>query len=116
MSKLEDAGLPARLIEEIRAAGLPERLIVDASHENSGKDHTRQPKVADEIAGQVAEGNSAIVGVMLESFLVAGQQDFEPGAEMVYGQSITDACMDWDTTVLTLDRLAAAVRKRREAD
>ena len=103
VSKLEDAGLPAR-------------LIVDASHENSGKDHTRQPKVADEIAGQVAEGNSAIVGVMLESFLVAGQQDFEPGAEMVYGQSITDACMDWDTTVLTLDRLAAAVRKRREAD
>ena len=50
-----------------------------------------------------------------ESFLVAGRQEFEPGAEMVYGQSITDACMDWDTTVLALDRLAAAVRKRREA-
>ena len=52
---------------------------------------------------------------MLESFLVAGRQDLEPGADMVYGQSITDACMDWDTTVLALDRLAAAVRKRREA-
>jgi 3-deoxy-7-phosphoheptulonate synthase len=93
----------------------PGRVIVDASHENSGKDHTRQPKVAAEVADQVAAGNGAIVGVMLESFLVAGQQAYEPGAEMVYGQSITDACMDWDTTVLALDRLASAVRKRREA-
>jgi 3-deoxy-7-phosphoheptulonate synthase len=71
--------------------------------------------VAAEIADQVAAGNPAIVGVMLESFLVGGAQAYEPGAEMVYGQSITDACMDWDTTVLALDRLAAAVRMRREA-
>jgi 3-deoxy-7-phosphoheptulonate synthase len=53
--------------------------------------------------------------VMMESFLVAGRQDLEPDADLIYGQSITDACMDWDTTVLTLDRLASAVRKRREA-
>jgi 3-deoxy-7-phosphoheptulonate synthase len=100
---------------KLAEGGLRNRLIVDASHENSGKDHTRQPKVAAEIADQVAAGNPAIVGVMLESFLVGGAQAYEPGAEMVYGQSITDACMDWDTTVLALDRLAAAVRMRREA-
>jgi 3-deoxy-7-phosphoheptulonate synthase len=102
-------------LEELERAGLQQRLIVDASHENSGKDHGRQKQVAAEIADQIADGNKAIVGVMLESFLVAGRQEFEPGAEMVYGQSITDACMDWDTTVLALDRLAAAVRKRRES-
>jgi 3-deoxy-7-phosphoheptulonate synthase len=110
-----DADGVGAALKQIEGAGLPKRVIVDASHDNSGKDHTRQPKVAADIADQIAAGNDALVGVMLESFLVAGQQDFEPGAEIVYGQSITDACMDWDTTVLTLDRLAAAVRKRREA-
>jgi 3-deoxy-7-phosphoheptulonate synthase len=99
----------------LQAAGLPERLVIDASHENSGKDHERQPKVVAEIADQIADGNGAIVGVMLESFLVGGRQDLGPGKQLVYGQSITDACMDWDTTVLALDRLAAAVRKRRQA-
>jgi 3-deoxy-7-phosphoheptulonate synthase len=102
-------------LELLRGAGLAERLLVDASHDNSGKDHRRQPKVAAEISSQVAAGNEAIVGVMLESFLVGGRQDHEPGADLVYGQSITDACMDWDTTVLALDRLAAAVRERRKA-
>ena len=68
-----------------------------------------------EIADQIAGGNGAIVGVMMESFLVAGRQDLESDGDLIYGQSITDACMDWDTTVLTLDRLASAVRKRREA-
>jgi 3-deoxy-7-phosphoheptulonate synthase len=101
-------------LELLAAAGLPERLVIDASHENSGKDHTRQPQVVTEIADQIAAGNEAIVGVMLESFLVAGRQDLDPDADMVYGQSITDACIDWDTTVLALDRLAGAVRKRRE--
>ena len=96
-------------------AGLPERLVIDASHDNSGKDHERQPRVVSEIADQIAAGNGAIVGVMMESFLVAGRQDLESDGDLVYGQSITDACMDWDTTVLALDRLAAAVRKRREA-
>jgi 3-deoxy-7-phosphoheptulonate synthase len=110
----EASGVEAAL-EELRAAELPERVIVDASHENSGKDHRVQPKVLADIAGQVADGNEAIVGVMLESFIVGGRQEFEPGAEMIYGQSITDACMDWETTVLALDRLAAAARSRREA-
>jgi 3-deoxy-7-phosphoheptulonate synthase len=110
-----DAGTVAGVLSQLRAAGLPERLVIDASHDNSGKDHTRQPKVVAEIADQIARGQAAIVGVMLESFLVAGRQDLEPDAEMVYGQSITDACMDWDTTVLALDRLAGAVRQRRDA-
>jgi 3-deoxy-7-phosphoheptulonate synthase len=110
-----DAGTVAETLEQLRGAKLPERIVIDASHDNSGKDHERQPKVVSEIADQVAAGNGAIVGVMLESFLVAGRQDLESDAPLVYGQSITDACMDWDNTVLTLDRLSSAVRERREA-
>ena len=68
-----------------------------------------------EIADQVAAGNGAIVGVMLESFLVEGSQELVPAAALTYGQSITDACMSWDTTVGVLDELAAAVRARRAA-
>jgi 3-deoxy-7-phosphoheptulonate synthase len=110
-----DADAVSETLSQLRGAGLPERVVIDASHDNSGKDHERQPGVVSEIADQVAAGNRAIVGVMMESFLVGGRQDLESDAPLVYGQSITDACMDWDSTVLTLDRLAAAVRKRREA-
>jgi 3-deoxy-7-phosphoheptulonate synthase len=95
----------------LRKAGLPERVIVDASHGNSGKDHTRQPVVAGELAERLAAGERGVVGVMLESFLEAGRQDLGP--EMVRGRSITDACIDWDTTASVLDELAAAVRARR---
>ncbi len=105
----------ADALGKLRAGGLPERLLIDASHENSGKDHERQPKVIAEIADQVADGNEAIVGVMLESFLVGGRQDLGSEAPLVYGQSITDACMDWDATLLALERLGAAVRARRQA-
>jgi 3-deoxy-7-phosphoheptulonate synthase len=110
-----DADSVDQTLVQLRAAGLAERLVIDASHDNSGKDHERQPHVVSEIADQIAAGNGAIVGVMMESFLVAGRQDLESGGRLVFGQSITDACMDWDHTVLTLDRLASAVRKRREA-
>jgi 3-deoxy-7-phosphoheptulonate synthase len=102
-------------LSELRAAGLPERVVIDASHDNSGKDHAHQPKVVADLADQIGSANQPIVGVMMESFLVAGRQDLEPGHEPVYGQSITDACMDWETTDLALDRLAAAVRERRDA-
>jgi 3-deoxy-7-phosphoheptulonate synthase len=105
----------ARALRKLRAAGLPERLVIDASHDNSGKDHRRQPAVGAEIAAQVAGGNAAIVGVMLESFLVEGSQRLGAGMPLTYGQSITDACMSWDTTVGVLDELAAAVRARRAA-
>jgi len=93
-------------------AGLPERVVIDASHDNSGKDPEKQFFAAGEIADQVADGNKAIVGLMLESFLVEGRQDLKPGVELTYGQSITDACIDWDDTVAVLERLAAAVEAR----
>ena len=99
-------------LELLRAAGLTERLVIDASHDNSGKDPARQLIAAGEIADQVADGNAAIAGVMLESFLVEGRQDLGEG-ELVYGQSITDPCLDWDATVSVLDQLASAARARR---
>jgi len=102
-------------VQKLDAAGLPRRVIVDASHDNSGKNHERQPRVVDDIAAQVADGSTSIVGVMLESFLVAGNQPLGDRESLVYGQSITDKCMDWDTTVTALDGLAAAVRARRGA-
>lgn len=97
----------------LQGVGLPERVVVDASHDNSGKDHNRQPAVVRDIAAQIAAGNEALVGVMLESFIVAGRQDLDGDRRPTYGQSITDACMSWETTVDALDELAAAVRQRR---
>jgi 3-deoxy-7-phosphoheptulonate synthase len=113
-----DAESVAQAIGLLRAASLPERVMIDLSHDNSGKDPERQPAVARVVADQIAAGQSAICGVMLESFLVAGRQDLatdptHPG--LVYGQSITDGCIGWDTTVEVLDTLAAAVRGRRAA-
>jgi 3-deoxy-7-phosphoheptulonate synthase len=99
----------------LRAAGLPERVVIDVSHDNSGKQAERQPLVAADVGKQVADGNEAIVGVMLESFLVAGRQQLDSGRPLTYGQSITDACIGWDTTVGVLDELARAVRARRRA-
>ncbi len=110
-----DAGSIESTLEALRAAGLPERVVIDASHDNSGKDPARQPAVVGDVAAQVAGGNEAIVGVMLESFIAAGRQDLEPGKQLVYGQSITDGCMGWETTALVLDQLAGAVRARRAA-
>ena len=99
--------------ELLKAAKLPQRVMIDLSHDNSGKQPERQPAVASAVAEQVAGGTRAIVGVMIESFLVAGRQDPAPSQELTYGQSITDGCIDWDTTVTVLDNLAAAVRARR---
>ena len=106
-----DAASVADTVERLRAVGLPERVIIDASHDNSGKDHERQPAVAAAIGEQVAAGNEAIVGVMLESFLEAGRQDL--GGALAYGQSVTDKCMDWETTVDVLRGLDEASRGRR---
>ncbi|HXR31488.1 MAG TPA: 3-deoxy-7-phosphoheptulonate synthase [Solirubrobacterales bacterium] len=97
----------------LRDAGLPERVVVDASHDNSGKDTGRQFLAAGHTADQIADGNADIVGVMLESFLVEGRQDLGDSADLVYGQSITDPCLDWETTVSILEQLAAAVEARR---
>ena len=109
-----DAEPVAAALELLKSADLPGRVMVDLSHDNSGKVPERQAAVAAELSGQIAAGQSALVGVMIESFLVAGRQDLGDG-ELTYGQSITDGCIGWDTTVEVLDELAAAVRARREA-
>ena len=100
----------SRILEQ---GGLNGRLMVDASHANSQKDHARQIAVCQDIAGQIADGEDKIMGVMVESNLVAGRQDL--GSELVYGQSVTDACIGWDDTVAALSELAEAVRRRRDA-
>jgi 3-deoxy-7-phosphoheptulonate synthase len=105
-----------RVAGVLAASGFPDRMIVDASHANSGKDHVRQSAVVRELADQVA-ASEPIAGVMIESFIEPGRQDLtEAGlAGLRYGQSITDACIGWDETVHLLDALAAASRARREA-
>jgi len=95
---------------------LPGKLMIDTSHANSGKKPENQPKVASDIASQVAGGERRIMGVMIESNLVAGRQDVVPDVKLTYGQSITDGCIDWDTSVAVLQTLAQAVRQRRQAD
>jgi 3-deoxy-7-phosphoheptulonate synthase len=105
----------AAALELLGAAGLPRRVMIDLSHDNSGKDPGRQPGVAADVGTQIASGNDAIVGVMLESFLVAGRQDLQRGVELRHGQSITDGCIGWETTVDVLERLAGCVRDRNAA-
>ena len=97
----------------IAKAGLNDRVMIDASHANSSKNPENQPKVIDDIAGQVEAGETRILGAMIESHIHGGRQDLVEGQSLRYGQSITDGCIDWDTTVRTLDRLAQAVRTRR---
>ncbi|GAA1467847.1 3-deoxy-7-phosphoheptulonate synthase [Nocardiopsis exhalans] len=101
-------------LDVLEKSKLPRRLMIDASHANSGKDHVRQAEVAREIAAQVAEGQKGIIGVMLESFIEEGAQKLGDPAELTYGQSITDKCMSWDTTEGVLENLAEAVRRRRK--
>ena len=102
-----------KALDLISAAGLPRRIMVDASHGNSGKDHTRQIGVADSLADQLTGGQRGVVGVMLESFLVAGRQNPGNPATLTYGQSVTDACMDIEMTTSALETLAASVQARR---
>jgi len=94
-------------------AGLTPAIMIDASHANSSKKPENQPQVLAEIGTQLAAGDKRIIGVMVESNIVAGRQDLIPGQELVYGQSITDGCIDWDTTVTALEALADSVSKRR---
>ena len=95
---------------QLQAAGLPHRVMVDCSHGNSNKDYRRQGEVLEAVAAQVKQGGSAVMGVMLESHLVAGSQKIPADlSQLTYGQSITDACIDLDTTEALLEKLAAAV-------
>jgi 3-deoxy-7-phosphoheptulonate synthase len=110
-----DAANVAGICGEMRKAGLNSSVMIDASHANSSYDPENQPKVVEAIAQQLENGNRCIMGVMVESHLVGGRQDLVPGKPLRYGQSITDGCIDWETTVAVLDDLAAGVRARREA-
>jgi 3-deoxy-7-phosphoheptulonate synthase len=109
-----DAASVAAACVELAKAKLVERLMIDCSHANAAKDYRRQSAVAADVAGQVGGGERRIVGLMVESHLVEGRQDLEPGKALTFGQSITDACLGWDESVKLLDELAAAVRKRRK--
>ncbi|MBY8847574.1 3-deoxy-7-phosphoheptulonate synthase [Saccharothrix longispora] len=101
----------ADALATLAGAGLPPRVVVDASHGNSGKDHRRQPGVVADLAAQVEDGNRALVGVMVESYLADGRQDLAAG-RLRPDLSVTDACLGWDNTVPLLRTLAAAARSR----
>jgi len=100
--------------QTLENAGVNPRLMIDASHANSHKDYTRQPQVLMDVGGQIREGDARIFGVMVESHLVGGRQDLVAGQPLTWGQSITDGCIDWDSSVQVLDGLAQAVRERRQ--
>jgi 3-deoxy-7-phosphoheptulonate synthase len=110
-----DAARIEAVSDALARAGAAPRLMVDCSHGNSQRDPSRQAVVASDLARQIAAGSPRIFGVMLESHLVAGRQDNHPGTPLVYGQSITDACIGIDQTDAILEELAAAVRQRRGA-
>jgi 3-deoxy-7-phosphoheptulonate synthase len=99
--------------KSLAEAGIPARIMIDFSHGNSGKDPQRQVEVGREVTIQIVGGDGRIFGVMVESHLKAGRQDLLPGKELVYGLSITDACIGWDDSRALLDMLADAVRRRR---
>jgi 3-deoxy-7-phosphoheptulonate synthase len=99
----------------LEKAGLMPVVMIDCSHSNSGKDPRRQPEVASEVAKRVAAGDRRIIGLMIESFLVEGRQDPKPDVPLVYGQSITDACLSWERTQPVLAELAEAVQARRKS-
>jgi 3-deoxy-7-phosphoheptulonate synthase len=110
-----DAASVDAAASELARSGVNQRMMIDASHANSNKKPENQPLVVADIAGQVSHGETRIMGVMIESNLVAGRQDVVPGVALTYGQSITDGCIDWETTVSSLNVLAAAVEARRKA-
>ena len=97
----------------LAAVGLRERLMVDCSHANTSKQYRQQMAVADAVGAQIREGDARIIGVMVESYLREGRQDLVPGRSLVYGQSITDACLGWEDSVTLLENLAEQVRHRR---
>lgn len=100
--------------EAMEASGLKPILMVDCSHANSRKKYDKQVAVGRDVAGQIARGDRRIIGLMVESNLIAGRQDIMPGNELVYGQSVTDACIGWDDSRMLLDIFAEAAQSRRQ--
>jgi 3-deoxy-7-phosphoheptulonate synthase len=109
-----DQASVASAAAELARAGVAPRIMIDTSHANSSKKPENQPLVVADIARQLSDGEQRIIGVMIESNLVAGRQDVLPGTALTYGQSITDGCIDWQATVPALDLLADAVAARRD--
>ncbi len=109
-----EAEFVADAVSQLQAADVEDKLMIDCSHANSSKQHERQLVVAESISQQLAEGTPYIMGAMVESHLVGGRQDVEPGKPLNYGQSITDACIDWDDSLAVLDMLAKGAQARRE--
>jgi 3-deoxy-7-phosphoheptulonate synthase len=110
-----DAASVQKTLASLRDAGLRPCVMIDTSHGNSEKEYRRQPLAARTVAAQIAGGEPGIIGIMMESFLVDGRQDLVDRSHLVYGQSVTDACMGWEMTVPVLEELAAAVQTRRIA-
>lgn len=108
-----DAASVASTVEQMKKTGIKPRIMIDCSHANSEKDHRKQAVVCRAVSEQVTDGDRHIMGIMIESNLVAGAQKLVNGDPLVYGQSITDACIDWPETFGLLRELAAAVQKRR---
>ncbi len=109
-----DAASVAQACDELVKAGLKPQLMIDTSHANSRKQHERQTEVARDVAAQVEAGERRIIGAMVESHLKPGRQDVVAGRPLIYGQSITDACLGWDDSAPLLYELAAAVRARQQ--
>jgi 3-deoxy-7-phosphoheptulonate synthase len=108
-----DAGNVDVAAKTLAEAGIPARIMIDFSHGNSAKDAAKQVEVAREVGAQMAGGESRIFGVMVESHLKGGRQDHLPGKELIYGMSITDACLGWEESRKVLEILADALEKRR---
>jgi 3-deoxy-7-phosphoheptulonate synthase len=102
-----------QVCRQLESAGLPPRVAIDCSHANSHRDHTKQSAVCRDVARQIANGDRRIIGIMLESNLVAGAQKLAHGHQLVYGQSITDACMGWEETLGLFGELAGAIKSAR---
>jgi 3-deoxy-7-phosphoheptulonate synthase len=103
----------AAAVKVLEKSRQPGRLMVDASHGNSNKDPRNQPQVTRALGDRIRKGDARVFGLMVESHLVEGKQEYKPGQPAVYGQSITDGCLGWTNTVPVLDDLADAVRARR---
>lgn len=110
-----DAKSVNRAAMEMEQAGLRPNIMIDFSHANSRKQYERQIEVGRDVAGQIAAGDQRIIGIMIESHLLAGRQDVVPGKELIFGQSVTDACLGWEESEAMLYELAEAVRARRGA-
>ncbi|GJM04888.1 MAG: phospho-2-dehydro-3-deoxyheptonate aldolase [marine bacterium B5-7] len=109
-----DAESISNVSNELETANLPANIMIDLSHANSRKQHDAQMQVGEDVANQIASGDKRIIGTMIESHLIAGRQDVTPNKELVYGQSITDACLGWGDTVKLIKTLAHASKARRD--